>query len=202
MQRHEVLEKDIARGTSQRCNFEGEQASEKAEILILFQSMSWKPQLPSNRWSPVLPASGIWNPRLMCIFLQLTKLWQRLLGSLPTHLIWNPLFCLCVPTFKSLMRVSRSLICSRVWVLAWTFCSWDFMSWSSSPIVLKSFSSVITQLSQAGENSGNQYISLIFNTENVSLNTSVTVEKLWSLSPGAAWRTKTTTKPALLRKVT
>lgn len=49
MQRHEVLEKDIARGTSQRCNFEGEQASEKAEILILFQSMSWKPQLPSNR---------------------------------------------------------------------------------------------------------------------------------------------------------
>lgn len=102
---------------------------------------------------------------------KLTKLWQKFLVSLPIHSIWNPLFCFCMPTFKSLMRVSRSLICSRVWVLAWTLCSWDVMSWSSSPIVLKSFSSVITQLSQAGESNGNQYVSLIFNTENISLST-------------------------------
>lgn len=47
MQRHEVFEIDIARGTPQRYNFQGEQASGKAEILIL--SMTWKPQLPSNR---------------------------------------------------------------------------------------------------------------------------------------------------------
>lgn len=47
MQRHEALEIDRARGTPQRCYFQGEQDSENAEIL--FQSMTWKPQLPSKR---------------------------------------------------------------------------------------------------------------------------------------------------------
>lgn len=46
---------------------------QKKQILIPFQSMTWKPQLSSNRWSPALPASGIWNPELIYIFLQLTK---------------------------------------------------------------------------------------------------------------------------------
>lgn len=38
----ELLKKDRAKGKPQKYSFQGEQASDKAEILILFQSMTWK----------------------------------------------------------------------------------------------------------------------------------------------------------------
>lgn len=49
MQRHEVLETDRAIGKPQRYIFQGEQSSEKSEILIFFQSMTWKQQLSFSR---------------------------------------------------------------------------------------------------------------------------------------------------------
>lgn len=107
---------------------------------------------------------SVFEIKSSCMFpCKLIKRLHKFLGSAVICLISDQLFCLLYVTFKSLMRISKRLICSSVLVSARTFCSWDLISWSSSPIVLKSFSNVITQLSQAKGtmSKGKQYVLLI-----------------------------------------
>lgn len=155
MQRHE----DSAIVKPQTYSFQGKQASEKAEILILCHSTTWNnsclPTAEVQRCQHLVFEIKSWG-----CFLASWKKMAKVPGF--SSYLLDLKSTLHVPTFKSLMRVSRCLICSSVWLLAWTFCSWDLISRSSSAIVLRSFSSVMTQLSQAvGKESSTYYWYLV-----------------------------------------